>query len=149
MIRWLKGFTSNTCSGTGDSLKRGTSVGAYYIGKFLNGHVFDTNVADSALKYRIYSDEKNYTLFDVMIPAADDDDKKSDDEESAIAGFVKCMQEMRYGEQAICFSLRLRIQRIRKFSIFTGKFVPGGWNSCVYAALFLDFSTTKGLNKVF
>ena len=100
-----KGFYKVTLvPGTGDSLKRGTSVGAYYIGKFLNGHVFDTNVADSALKYRIYSDEKNYTLFDVLIPAADDDDdKKSDDEESAIAGFVKCMQEMRYGEQAICF----------------------------------------------
>ncbi|NLA15727.1 MAG: hypothetical protein GX877_04225 [Bacteroidales bacterium] len=99
-----KGFYKVTIvPGTGDSLKRGTSVGAYYVGKFLNGHVFDTNVADSAKQYRIYQSSKHYTVFDVTLPTAEEEDKDKGEEKTAIKGFVTCMQHMTYGEQAICF----------------------------------------------
>lgn len=100
-----KGFYKVTIvPGTGDTLKRGASIGTYYVGKFLNGHVFDTNVADTALKYRIHNDQKHYELFQVVVPTEEDDDKKDKEEEgSAIKGFIKCVTDMKYGEQAICF----------------------------------------------
>jgi FKBP-type peptidyl-prolyl cis-trans isomerase len=43
--------------GTGDSLKVGTTVKYNYVGKLLNGFVFDTNIEDTARKYRIYSSD--------------------------------------------------------------------------------------------
>ncbi|MGB4592099.1 MAG: FKBP-type peptidyl-prolyl cis-trans isomerase [Bacteroidales bacterium] len=104
-----KGFYKITVvPGTGDTLKRGTSVGTYYVGKFLDGHVFDTNVADTALKYRIHEEKKDYGLFRVVIPVPEegehkDKDKNKEEEGSAIKGFVKCVTDMRYGEQAVCF----------------------------------------------
>lgn len=89
--------------GTGDSLQPATSVNAYYIGKFLNGHVFDTNVADTAMKYHIYNSGKDYSLYHVALPATDEEEDESNQEGSAVKGFSKCMLNMRYGEVAVCF----------------------------------------------
>jgi len=58
--------------------------------------VFDTNVADTALKYRIHNDQKHYELFQVVVPTEEDDDKKDKEEEgSAIKGFIKCVTDMK------------------------------------------------------
>ncbi|MDD2642104.1 MAG: FKBP-type peptidyl-prolyl cis-trans isomerase [Bacteroidales bacterium] len=101
-----RGFYKMTIvPGTGDSLEYGTTVSAYYVGKFLDGHVFDTNVADTAVKYRIYDSSGEYSLLDVTLP--DEDDEDSDDtsteDGSVVEGFSKCMLNMKYGEVAICF----------------------------------------------
>jgi FKBP-type peptidyl-prolyl cis-trans isomerase len=101
-----RGFYKMTIvPGTGDSLEYGTTVSAYYVGKFLDGHVFDTNVADTAVKYRIYDSSSEYSLLDVTLP--DEDDADSDDtsteDGSVVEGFSKCMLNMKYGEVAICF----------------------------------------------
>ncbi|HOG24754.1 MAG TPA: FKBP-type peptidyl-prolyl cis-trans isomerase [Bacteroidales bacterium] len=91
--------------GTGDSVKSATTAKAWYIGKFLNGHVFDTNVADTAQKYRIYNTSKEYSILHVSMPVEDQEDDTSQEEEegSVVKGFSKCMQDMKYGEIAVCF----------------------------------------------
>lgn len=89
--------------GTGDSLQNATVVSTYYIGKFLNGHIFDTNIADTAMKYRIYKAGKDYSPLKVSMPVSDEVNGDTDEEGSTVKGFTKCMQEMRYGEIAVCF----------------------------------------------
>ncbi|MBP6867478.1 MAG: FKBP-type peptidyl-prolyl cis-trans isomerase [Bacteroidales bacterium] len=99
-----RGFYKMTLvPGTGDSVKTETTAKAWYIGKFLNGHVFDTNVADTAQKYRIYNSAKEYTLLQVSIPSKDEEEDTSEEEGSVVKGFSKCMQDMKYGEVAVCF----------------------------------------------
>lgn len=89
--------------GTGDSVQASTTAKAWYIGKFLNGHVFDTNVADTAQKYRIYNSGKDYLALQVSIPAKDQEEDTNQEEGSVVKGFSKCMQDMKYGEVAVCF----------------------------------------------
>ena len=90
--------------GTGDSVKVATTAKAWYIGKFLNGHVFDTNVADTAQKYRIYDSDNEYSVLQVSMPSEEEEEEDTSEEEgSVVKGFSKCMQEMRYGEVAVCF----------------------------------------------
>ena len=101
-----RGFYKMTIvPGTGDSLKSGTTVGAYYVGKLLDGHVFDTNVADTAVKYRFYDATNEYSIYDVKLPEKNEDssDETTTEEGSSIKGFSKCMLNMKYGEVAICF----------------------------------------------
>ncbi|MDD2330492.1 MAG: hypothetical protein PHD16_05785 [Bacteroidales bacterium] len=103
-----RGFYKMTIvPGTGDSLEHGTTAGAYYIGKFLNGHVFDTNVADTALKYNIYNSSSTYSELKVTLPdkeeTDDPDDTETSEEGSVVEGFSKCMLDMKYGEVAVCF----------------------------------------------
>ncbi|MFA5444599.1 MAG: FKBP-type peptidyl-prolyl cis-trans isomerase [Bacteroidales bacterium] len=100
------GFYKKTIvPGTGDSLEHASTVSAYYVGKFLNGHVFDTNVADSAMKYNIYSSSGTYSEWKVTLPDKEEesDNTETSQEGSAVEGFSKCMLNMRYGEIAVCF----------------------------------------------
>ncbi|MFA5013869.1 MAG: FKBP-type peptidyl-prolyl cis-trans isomerase, partial [Candidatus Paceibacterota bacterium] len=101
-----RGFYKMTIvPGTGDSLEHASTVSAYYVGKFLNGHVFDTNVADTALKYNIYNSSSTYSELKVTLPdkEEDTDDTETSEEGSVVEGFSKCMLNMKYGEIAICF----------------------------------------------
>ncbi len=102
-----RGFYKMTVvPGTGDSLEYGKSVNAYYIGKYLDGHVFDTNVADTALKYGIYKSTGEYSILNVKLPdenAQDSEDTSSEQGSVVKEGFSKCMLNMKYGEVAICF----------------------------------------------
>lgn len=100
-----RGFYKMTLvPGTGDSLEHATTVGAYYIGKFLNGHVFDTNVADTAMKHRIYNSSSDYSVLKVSLPDKEESEESEEQQEgSVVKGFSKCMLDMKYGEVAICF----------------------------------------------
>lgn len=101
-----RGFYKMTIvPGTGDSLEHASTVSAYYVGKFLNRHVFDTNVADTALKYNIYNSSSTYSELKVTLPdkEEDTDDTETSEEGSVVEGFSKCVLNMKYGEIAICF----------------------------------------------
>jgi FKBP-type peptidyl-prolyl cis-trans isomerases 1 len=79
-----------------DTLKSG-SVSVYYVGKLLNGFVFDTNIADTAKKYKIYNSSSSYTPLSVTI---DEDLKTMTNNNNLVEGFCKAIQKMSYGDEA-------------------------------------------------
>lgn len=83
-----------------DTLKDNTSYNVRYIGKFLNGTVFDTNIEDTAKKYRIYSSGAEYeaVTYEYM-----EDSTEAMNENSFVIGFNKALYGMKYGEKAITF----------------------------------------------
>ena len=70
-----------------------TTVCVYYVGRFLDGFVFDTNIADTARKYNIY-DSSIGTKYDSLKISTNGTDT------SYIAGFYKAIVGMKFGETA-------------------------------------------------
>lgn len=79
-----------------DTLESGT-VQVYYIGRLLDGFVFDTNIEDTAKKYGIYNPENDYKPLDV-IHREDLDEMLKDN--SLVTGFCMAVQQMGYNETA-------------------------------------------------
>ena len=86
--------------GAGDSVKVGKTVSFNYVGKLLNGFVFDTNIEDSARKYRIYSSEKSYRPVSFEVTEVGGSNPDGD---SYVDGFVKALLMMNYGGKAVTF----------------------------------------------
>ena len=86
--------------GVGDSIKSGNTVSFNYVGKLLNGFVFDTNIEDTARKYRIYSSEKSYRPVSFEVTEVGG---SNPDGESYVDGFVKALLMMNYGGKAVTF----------------------------------------------
>ncbi|MEZ7953613.1 MAG: FKBP-type peptidyl-prolyl cis-trans isomerase, partial [Bacteroidales bacterium] len=86
----------------GDSVKVGDNLEYYYVGKLLNGFVFDTNIEDTARKYGIYNSSKTYTPLNNTVS---DPENSSDDGSggSVIKGVAKTFLNMKYGEKAVSF----------------------------------------------
>lgn len=100
-------------AGQGDTLAIGTDVKVWYVGKYLDGFCFDTNVADTAKFYFNYvegSDTK-YQKYSVNLKdpetLKDQDGHESaasyDSSNDAISGFHQALRTMRYGETAFFF----------------------------------------------
>ena len=70
-----------------------TTVCVYYVGRFLDGFIFDTNIADTARKYNIY-DSSIGTKYDSLKISTNGTDT------SYIAGFYKAIVGMKFGETA-------------------------------------------------
>lgn len=86
----------------GDSVKVGDNIDYYYIGKLLNGYVFDTNIEDTARKYGIYNSSKKYEPLNNTIS----DPEKSTDGgagNTVIKGMGITFLKMKYGEKAVTF----------------------------------------------
>ena len=79
-----------------DSLESG-SVKVYYIGRLLDGFVFDTNIKDTAKKYGIYNPDNEYNPLDVVY-RKDLDEMLKDN--SLVTGFCMAIQNMGYNETA-------------------------------------------------
>ena len=79
-----------------DTLESGT-VQVYYIGRLLDGFVFDTNIKDTAKKYGIYDPENDYEPLEVIY-REDLDEMLKDN--SLVTGFCMGIQEMGYNEKA-------------------------------------------------
>ena len=79
-----------------DTIKEGT-LDVYYVGRLLDGWVFDTNIADTAKKYGIWSSENTYEPLEVTYN--DDLDAMLKDN-SLVTGFCMAVQEMGYGDKA-------------------------------------------------
>lgn len=83
-----------------DSVKAGSSIRYNYVGRLLNGFVFDTNIEDTARKYRIYNSERSYSPIQFEVHEVG---QPSSSGESVVNGFAQTLLNMRYGERAITF----------------------------------------------
>jgi FKBP-type peptidyl-prolyl cis-trans isomerase. len=83
-----------------DSVSAGTSVNVTYVGKLLDGFIFDTNIADSAKKYEIYNASKTYSPLSISYSATADE--MAENNEIKI-GFAKAVKSMTIGDEAIVF----------------------------------------------
>jgi len=87
----------------GDSVKVGDVINYYYVGKLLNGFVFDTNIEDTARKYGIYSSTKQYTAASYTVVDPDNATEAEDPNNSVISGVSLSFLKMKYGEKAVTF----------------------------------------------
>lgn len=93
-------FLKNNSLPDADSIASNTNMKVRYIGRMLDGTVFDTNIADSAKFYRIYNSEKNYTALEILYcPLVTDMLEK----EETIPGFIYAVHEMKKGESGTVF----------------------------------------------
>lgn len=72
------------------------SVNVWYIGRLLDGWVFDTNIADSAKKYGIFDKTKEYSALSVLYGESLD---QMVEDNSLVEGFCKAIQQMSYGDK--------------------------------------------------
>ena len=73
------------------------SVDVWYIGRLLDGFVFDTNIADTAKKYGIYDKTKEYSALSVLY---NEDLTQMKEDNSLVEGFCKAVQQMSHGDKA-------------------------------------------------
>ena len=82
-----------------DTIAEGNSVSVRYIGRLLNGTVFDTNIEDTAKFYRIWKSDGSYTGLSINFYKSDE--TKWSSENSVVDGFGKAVMHMNYGETAV------------------------------------------------
>lgn len=83
-----------------DSIADEASINVWYVGKRLDGTVFDTNIEDTAKKYRIYSSSGTYEAMSVSY-RSDLADFISNS--TNIQGFTRALSMMKYGDTAETF----------------------------------------------
>ena len=86
--------------GTLDTIADATTVYVRYIGRLLNGQVFDTNIQDTAKKYKIYSSDNDYDALEIEFYSDQDD---AIDNNDVVEGFSMAVCRMYYGEVADTF----------------------------------------------
>ena len=82
-----------------DTIPEGNSVSVRYIGRLLDGSVFDTNIEDTAKFYRIWKSDGSYSALSINYYKTDDTKWKS--ENSVVEGFGRAVLQMNYGEKAV------------------------------------------------
>lgn len=92
---YLKTVTDNS-----DTLKDNSIINVRYIGRFLNGTVFDTNIKDTAKKYRIYVSGAEYAALSYKYREDSTEAMTSND---FVLGFNKALYGMTPGESAVTF----------------------------------------------
>lgn len=79
-----------------DSIESG-HINVRYVGRLLDGWVFDTNIADTAKKYGIYDSSNEYTAMDITYHHNEEEMLNGN---TMVTGFIKALNRMRYGEVA-------------------------------------------------
>lgn len=85
------------CEPTLDSLGEDETVSIRYVGRLLDGFVFDTNIMDSAKVNGIYSSDNSYDALEVTYY---EDLDTFVDNSSLVTGFCMAIQQMCYEESA-------------------------------------------------
>lgn len=81
-----------------DTIDKDASVDVRYIGRLLDGFIFDTNIADSAKKYGIYDSSKEYEALSITLA---EDVNTMKENSGMILGFCKAIKDMkRYEDKA-------------------------------------------------
>ncbi len=80
-----------------DSLVDGDNVSIRYVGKLLDGFVFDTNIRDSAKVHGIYDSAKDYAALDVIYKK---DLASFVESAGLVKGFCMAIQNMKYEERS-------------------------------------------------
>lgn len=105
-----------------DTIAENESADVWYVGRLLDGYVFDTNIADTAKKYGLYQSDKTYEALSVTYEskyedmatgagsinvAGESSNSGSSDSEGEggnyVPGFAKALKCMKYGDHAITF----------------------------------------------
>ncbi len=84
--------------GIGKVLKENDNIKYWYVGKLLDGFVFDTNIEDTARKYGIYSSSNSYNALDYTVQNED-----YTGEGSVVKGMAKTFLKMKHGGEAVTF----------------------------------------------
>lgn len=82
-----------------DTISEGHNVSVRYIGRLLNGQVFDTNIEDTAKFYRIWESTGSYNA--LTISYYKDDPEQFGNNNSVVDGFGKAIRMMNFGEKAV------------------------------------------------
>ncbi len=87
---------------TQDTVKDGETVSVYYVGRFMDGFVFDTNIEDTAKKHNLaqYYDDTHYDALSVEIGASEETDDGTTSENAVVVGMDAALASMLYGESA-------------------------------------------------
>ena len=91
-------YYRKTRSNLKDTIESNDYIYVRYIGRFLNGTVFDTNIEDTAKRYRIYKSGGSYSSTSYQYFS---DSTEAMEENSFVGGFNKALYGMKPGEQAI------------------------------------------------
>lgn len=84
---------------TQDTLENEDYISLWYIGRYLNGTVFDTNIEDTARKYRIFNgDASSYSSTSFQYYTDMDDAVENND---FVQGFSKALWRMRSGDRGV------------------------------------------------
>ncbi len=83
-----------------DSLESGKKVYVRYVGRYLNGRVFDTNVQDTAKKYDLHDKSSEYDFLEYTHKDNVDD---AINDNSLVQGFTLALWHMNYNEHAYAF----------------------------------------------
>lgn len=81
-----------------DTIPEGNNINVRYIGRLLSGHVFDTNIEDTAKFYRLWTSGSSYTALGLTYYA---EEAKFIENNSVVEGFSKAVSRMNYGETAV------------------------------------------------
>lgn len=88
-------------SETGEPFQADTTIYVNYIGRLLNGQVFDTTIKDTARRYNIYDATKTYGPLKVAWKPQDDASEITLNGNSVIAGFYNTVTRMGPFEKGI------------------------------------------------
>jgi len=84
-----------------DTIAEGASISLWYIGRYLDGMVFDTNIKDSAKFYHMYNSGKTYSALSFTFYK---DSANAVDNNSTVKGFTHAVRSMeRYGDHSMTF----------------------------------------------
>ncbi|MBR4802542.1 MAG: FKBP-type peptidyl-prolyl cis-trans isomerase [Bacteroidales bacterium] len=113
---YFRNFTHPSGIPAADTIESGESVGIWYVGRLLDGYVFDTNIRDTAKKYRIYDSSNDYEPLSVTMretyndmttygssASSTDITIGSEGSESLILGFVRAIKNMTYADSGVTF----------------------------------------------
>lgn len=85
-------------AGIGDTLGVDEYISFWYVARLLDGFVVDTNIEDTARKYRIYSSSRSYSALGHTVV-----DPDTSSESDLIRGIDKALLNMKHGGVSIAF----------------------------------------------
>lgn len=113
---YFRNFTHPDGIPAADTVVAGDDVGVWYVGRLLDGYVFDTNIRDTAKKYRIYDASNDYEPLSVTVretfgamttygssATSSDNTISSEGTQSLIFGFVRAIKSMTYADKGVTF----------------------------------------------
>lgn len=111
---YFRNFTHSTPLPAADTIAAEESVGVWYVGRLLDGYVFDTNIKDTAKKYRIYDASNDYNYLDVKMgetyqdmttygssSSSNSTSTGAEGKQSLIVGFVRAVKNMTYADHGV------------------------------------------------
>lgn len=106
---YFRNFTHSQGIAAADTIKSGTKVSVWYVGRLLDGYIFDTNIADTAKKYGLYSSSSTYEPLSVEIKesyfkmSSGSQDSSGESSGSLVPGFARALKKMTIGDSAVTF----------------------------------------------